>query len=248
MKTVAIIQARMGSTRLPGKVLKTLGEKPVLWHVVRRVRAATGIDDLIVATSTADADVEILNFCLQEGVNVYRGSEFDVLARFYQAAKMMSADIILRFTADCPLLDPEVITEMIREFRQERTQESKPDYFSNIQTRTFPRGLDTEIFTFSALEKTFQTAGQPFEREHVTPFMYQHPEKFVCAEYRSPEDNSRFRLTLDTHEDYELLTAIFTHFAGMGPGFSLKQVLDFLREFPDLEKINAHIEQKKLSE
>lgn len=246
MKTVAVVQARMGSTRLPGKVLVELNGKPVLWHVVSRLKAAGNIDDIVIATTQSDIDVEIVNFCVHEGLNVFRGSETDVLSRYYHAARMVQADSVVRITADCPLLDPWVTDEMVGIFKNDLLQGKGIDYLSNVIQRTFPRGLDTEIFSLAALEKAFKEANKEFEREHVTPYFYQNPELFKCHAYLGKKDFSQYRLTLDTNEDLLLIEKIFDFFPDSETIFPLEKIIEILENNPELAEINANVEHKKL--
>lgn len=239
MRTVAIIQARMGSTRLPGKVLMPLADEPALKRVVQRVGAAHGLNEVVVATTTARADDAIVELCEREKFSVYRGSEEDVLSRYYEAARRFKADIVVRVSSDCPLFDPEILGEMLGRF--------EPDYLNNFQRRTFPRGFEAEVFTFASLETSQQEATQPYEREHVTPFIYQHPDRFKlhCFEGQSgAEDLTALRWTLDTAADYEMISAIYNELAGPGKSFSTADVLNLLRRRPELTKINAHVEQR----
>jgi spore coat polysaccharide biosynthesis protein SpsF len=249
MKTVAIIQARTGSTRLPGKVMKTLSGKTVLGHVISRVKACPLVDEVVVATTAAAKDNVIVTESAKHGAMYFRGSEDNVLERYYLAAKQFNADIIVRITSDCPLFDPQLLSKMLGYFHKNNTPEKHIDYLSNTLSRSFPRGLDAEIFTFDALQLATQEASQPFEMEHVTPYLYQHPEKFSLAEYRNETDLSHYRWTLDTEEDYSLLAAIFaTLDDGNNSIFPTEAVLSFLKKRPELVALNAHIEQKKLGE
>ena len=172
-KVVAIIQARMGSTRLPGKVLLELAGRTMLGRVVRRVRLAGLVDEVVVATTNAPADDPIVDECRRLPVACFRGSEHDVVERYHRAAAAYRADVVVRITADCPLIDPEVTDHVIRAFLQHR-----PDYASNTLHRTYPRGLDTEVFTAAALARACHEASEPYQRTHVTPYIYQHPEYF----------------------------------------------------------------------
>jgi len=225
MKTVAIIQARMGSTRLPGKVMKDLCGKTVLAHVIERVRV--GCDNIVIATT-------------ENGAEVFRGSEDDVLSRYYLAAKAAKADLVVRVTSDCPLYDGKLLADMLKYYKGE-------DYLSNTIERRFPRGLDTEIFTFAALEKAHRMANEQYQREHVTPYIYQNPEKFKIRLFKRQPNLSDMRWTLDTEEDWQMILAVYNHLY-KGRIFSTVEVVKFLAKHPEIAKINAHIEQKKLNE
>jgi spore coat polysaccharide biosynthesis protein SpsF len=246
MRTVAIIQARMGSTRLPGKVMKTLSGKSVLEHVIRRVQACRLLDDVVVATTTSPADDVIVAEAERCGAKWFRGDEEDVLDRYYRAAKQFQADVVVRVTSDCPLFDPETLTEMLECFHDRNAGDRKTDYLSNTLTRTYPRGLDAEIFTFDALDSAHHDADKPYEREHVTPYIYQHPELFSLHGKTSRIDLSRFRWTLDTDQDFMFLQEIYSHLFRDDDIISTSQVVSLLKERPELAEINAVVEQKPL--
>ncbi len=239
MKTVAIIQARMGSTRLPGKVLRPLAGDTVLGHVVRRVRQAKRLDGVCIATTESAADEPIVAESSRLGVSCWRGSEQDVLARYFGAAQASEADVIVRVTSDCPLFDGAVLDEMLAAF----SATPGLDYMSNVQARRFPRGLDAEIFTFAALERVHREATRQHEREHVTPYFYQHSELFRLHSFVGKEDLSAHRWTLDTPEDWQFVEAVY---AALGADFTTASVLNLLKARPELAKLNAHVEQKKL--
>ncbi|WP_339846699.1 glycosyltransferase family protein [Paenibacillus sp. FSL W7-1088] len=242
MKITAIIQARMGSTRLPGKVMKMLGDRTVLGHVITRVLAIPSVDQVIVATTTNDEDEVICSEAANYGVDYYRGSQEDVLSRYYEAAREGNADVVVRITSDCPLLDPIISNEVIQHFI-----ENGYDYSSSGLSGTFPRGLDTEVFTFRALEKSFQQAKREYEREHVTPYIYGNRDLFRVHEYDSIQNYSQYRLTLDTNEDWELISRIF-HELYSGGIFHIKEIIELFERYPDLPLINAEVIQKKLGE
>jgi len=244
MKVVALIQARMGSTRLPGKVLKPLCGRPVLAHVLERVHLCRRLDDVWVATSNHSADDAIANACRDWEVPCFRGSEDDVLDRFYSAANAAEAETVVRITADCPLFDGWLLEDMLRVFTETNTPVVKVDYLSNVLERRYPRGLDAEIFTFAALAQAHREAQQPREREHVTPYIYGHPDIFRLYSYKGPEDWSHYRWTLDTPEDWALIEAIYQALYRPETPFTTQQVLDLLRSRPELAQINATVQQK----
>jgi spore coat polysaccharide biosynthesis protein SpsF len=241
-KVVAIIQARMGSTRLPGKVLKDLEGETVLARVVNRLRSARLIEELLVATSNLPADDAIVEECNRCVVPVFRGEENDVLDRYFRAAQFCRAEIVVRITSDCPLIDPEVTDKTIQAFIHER-----PDYASNALIRTYPRGLDTEVMTVQALERAWHSATQPYQRAHVTPYIYRHPEEFKILPVTGDADYSSYRWTLDTPEDLEFIRAIYTRFKNRGD-FGWHDVLQILNREPELMEINRLIMQKALHE
>lgn len=247
MKVVAIIQARMGSTRLPGKVMKTLGGRTVLGHVIFRIKACPLVNEVVVATTTQAQDDIILEESKRFGAKVSRGSEEDVLARYYFAAKEAEGDIIVRITSDCPLFDPLLLEAMLTQFHKIREEGGSVDYLSNILERTYPQGLDAEIFLFPILEKAYYEAELPFQREHVTPYIYGHPELFKLINYYSPVNFSSHRWTLDTIEDWQLIEAIYSALYKQSKIFTTQEVLNFLAERPDIVLLNAHITQKKIN-
>ncbi|MGF1933564.1 MAG: glycosyltransferase family protein [Nostoc sp. ChiQUE02] len=244
MKTVAIIQARMGSTRLPGKVMKQLCGKTVLSHVISRVKACFLVDAIVVATTNSLADDVIVIESEKCGIHCFRGSEDDVLERYYLAAKEYQADVIIRITSDCPLFDSEVLTAMLEYFKTETGDGLEIDYLSNCLRRSYPRGLDAEVFTFKVLEKAFQEAHESYEREHVTPYIYEHPETFSLYNQTNNEDISNYRWTLDTEEDWKLIEAVYTDLYQEGKIFTTNEVIAQFRVKPELVKLNAHVRQK----
>jgi len=230
---VALIQARMGSSRFPGKVLEDLVGRPMLWHVVHRVRRATRVDKVVVATTDREVDDPVVHFCEREGVAFFRGDESDVLDRFYQAAKANHADVVVRITADCPLIDGAVIDKVL-----DRFQRGDCDYECNIIRCTYPDGLDTEVCSFAALERAWHEAKKPSEREHVTPYL--RTDKFRTANVESeiPVSPSDFRWTVDHPADLEFVRKVYAAFSGNGD-FGFREVFDLLKERPDLATIQA---------
>jgi spore coat polysaccharide biosynthesis protein SpsF len=240
MKIVAIIQARMGSTRLPGKVLMDLGGETVLARVLGRLRRAIMIEEIVVATTDSAADDAIIRECERLEVSCFRGSEQNVLDRYYAAARMFAAEVVVRITSDCPVIDPDLVNETIRAF-----QLQGGDYCSNSIPRTYPRGLDTEVFTMNALEQGWRHAYEPYEREHVTPYFYEHPELFRLVSHQGQIDYSQYRWTLDTEEDLELLREIYARF-GNKDDFSWREVIQLMEHEPELAELNSHVIQKTL--
>lgn len=233
---IAIIQARMGSTRLAGKIFKHLGGKTVLEHVVSRVSESKCIDEIIVATTINKIDLEIVGFCSQRGIRLFVGSENDVLDRYYQAARLLSPTNVIRITSDCPMIDPEITDTIIQ-----RHLDGKFDYTSNTLEETFPDGLDTEVFTFEALTTAWREAKLPSEREHVTAFIKKHPERFKLNSVKNDIDLSFMRWTIDQEEDFEFLTKIFERIYFKKPAFRTRDVLEEIEKEPDLLKINTGI-------
>jgi spore coat polysaccharide biosynthesis protein SpsF len=194
------------------------------------------LDEVVVATTTKPGDDVLVDLCKSEGWSWFRGSEEDVLDRYYRAAKQFSADVVVRITSDCPLIEPEVTNLVIKEFI-----ETKPDY---THTRNYPRGLDTEVFGFGVLERIWHEDKNPAWREHVTPYIYRHPEKFSIKDVCYDEDLSFMRWTVDTQEDLEFARRIYDHFGH--DLFSWREVLNLLKEHPEWLEINKHIVQKTL--
>lgn len=242
MKVVAIIQARTGSTRLPRKVLQDLAGRTVLARVIDRVQRFTMIDDLIVATSTHESDDAIVEEATRARVETFRGSEADVLDRFVGAANYTDADVCVRLTADCPLLDPGVSDSIISLFL---AAGGGVDYASNKIPQSFPRGLDTEVFSKDALEKAAREAHQQYERVHVTAYMYRHPARFNLLSVTSEVDRADWRWTVDTAEDLEFVREIYRRLDANG-NFSWIDIVALLEDEPELMWINSHVQQKAI--
>ena len=245
MKTrvvVGIIQARMGSSRLPGKVMLDLEGQPVIARVYARVARAELLDHVLVATSTAEEDDPITVFCQSHSIPFFRGHSTDVLDRMYHAAKENRAEIVVRITGDCPLIDPDVIDQCVQVFLQ---AQPPVDFVANRLPgrRTYPVGLDTEVCSFDALEQAWSKATQQYQREHVMPFLYEDPSSFsvLCVDAQS--DFSNLRWTLDTKEDLKLLREIYRRFDGRDT-FSWLDVLALHEREPELARLNAGIPQR----
>jgi spore coat polysaccharide biosynthesis protein SpsF len=233
VKTVAIIQARMTSTRLPGKIMAEVAGKPLLYHVVNRARRAQTPDLVAIATTDRPTDDGVEEFSQAAGIPVFRGSEQDVLDRYYGAAQQFAAEVIVRLTSDCPLLDPAVIDKTVRAF-----QAGAYDYASNTLEPTFPDGLDTEVFSQAALEKAWREARLPSEREHVTSYIWKRPALFRLRSVKNEEDLSHLRWTVDEAEDLEFVRRVYTAL-GAGSAFGMAEVLALLQEDLELSDINA---------
>jgi spore coat polysaccharide biosynthesis protein SpsF len=234
MKVVAIIQARMSSTRLPGKVLMPLTGKPVLAHVVQRSQACRQVDEVVVATSTDLSDDAIEQWCADNQVNCYRGSLNDVLDRYYQSAKLYRAEVIVRITADCPAIDPHTVDEVINGFIDGGFE------FYGLSGE-FPDGLDCTVFSFGAIEKAWQEAKLPSEREHVGPYIEKNPQLFKSGGLKKYTGLSHMRWTLDEPRDYEFLSQVFDQLAHQEKLFTAEEVLALLEEQPELQTINQTI-------
>lgn len=235
-KIICIIQARFNSVRLPGKIFLDLDGKTVLERVVERAKRSSLIDEIIVASTINKDDLRVVELCRDKGINIFQGSEDDVLDRFYQAAKLINAENIVRITADCPLIDHKIIDMVIK-----KHLDSSSDYTSNILKETFPDGEDVEIFTFKTLEKAWKEAKLLSEREHVTPFIKKNPGIFKITNVGNNEDLSKYRWTIDEPKDYKLIKMIYEYFSGKKVDFGMLDVLEFIHNHPELEAINADI-------
>jgi spore coat polysaccharide biosynthesis protein SpsF len=265
LNTTAIIQARMSSSRLPGKVLLDLNGQSMLERVVRRARQARQVDQVVVATTLEDSDQPVVDFCAGRGYPCFRGSLNDVLDRFYQAARAYQAETVVRLTADCPLVDPQLIDQTLEAFAG---QQGGWDFAANRLPppwgRTFPIGLDVEVCSFAALERAWQEADQPYQREHVMPYLYEdsevidsltgqvidgprqqfaarHPFRVLLVNH--PEDYGALRWTVDTPEDLALVRQIFARFPGRDD-FSWLEVVELFQREPELARLNAGVLHK----
>ena len=237
---IALIQARMGSTRLPGKVLKTIGTRPVIEHVIRRAEAATLVDDVYVVTSIEKNNLPLIHFVSGLGVALYVGSEDDVLDRYWQAARLTRADHFVRITADCPVMDPVMIDRVIA-LHLERGN----DYTSNIAPPSWPDGLDVEVVTRDALRRCWSEATARHDREHVTPYIRANSRFFTLGNLSSQKDLSSFRWTLDQTEDYEFLDSIYAELGTENKIFGMDDILSLIEKRPELTAINSHISRNE---
>jgi spore coat polysaccharide biosynthesis protein SpsF len=245
----AIIQARMGSTRLPGKVLLKLGKKTILEHVVERAQRSEYIKDIVVATSNDKSDDKIVKLCRENNFNYFRGSLQDVLDRYYQVAKKFEVDHICRLTSDCPFIDPEIIDQVARIYLN-----NKYDYISTGRIEiTFPDGIDTEIFSFDTLEKAWRGAAAFSEREHVTPYIWKNPRKFKIYTVNCKKNLSSMRWTVDEESDLKFIREVYKRINKNNKIFHMRDILEVLKKNPELMKINNGIKNdegyfKSLSE
>ncbi len=242
VRVLAVVQARLGSTRLPGKALREIAGRPMLAHVTERVRAIRGVDDVVLATTVKAEDDPLADFARAAGLACVRGSAEDVLDRFKQAVAEHPADAVLRATADCPLLDPGVTGRVLGEYLERR---DRVDYASNVQPPTFPDGLDTEVFSAEALERAWREARRPSEREHVTIYIREHPERFRLFNVAHAEDLSAHRWTVDTEADLKFVRDVFAALAEHGGLFGMTEVLALLDQRPELVWLNAGIRRNE---
>lgn len=246
INTVCIIQARMGSSRLPGKVMKDICGSPMLAWVAVRASRAEKVDRVVVATTENPDDDLIADFCLEENIACFRGDEFDVLDRFYMAAVQFNADIIIRLTADCPLIDPGLIDASV-----EKLVSTESDFCANRlpapYRRTYPIGLDVEVVTFEALEDAWKNAKEMYEREHVLPYLYNPKNKFKIALLDDDKDYGDLRWTVDTPEDLKFIQKV-TEILGCSLEFTWRDVMDVVRRHPELSDINADVQHKSYND
>ncbi len=236
----AIIQARMSSTRLPGKVLKVIDDRPMLFYMLERVAQAQQIDQVVLATSSEKEDDEIVDFCRRQEVLCFRGNLDDVLDRYYQAAKSFNGDPVVRLTADCPIIDPQVIDSLIEIFK-----DGQFDYVANTcppEGMTYPEGMDVEIFSFHALEKAWKETVKPSDREHVTFYFWKNPNLFSIFRHDLHRSFADYRLTVDYPQDFDAISRILNHFYPERPFFTMEEVIAYLDEHPDIKSLNDHIE------
>ena len=241
MKNILIIsQARYGSIRLPGKVLKTIKNKPLLWYVVKRLEQVKTPNKIIIATATSNENKPIIDLAKNLNIGYFAGSENDVLDRYYQAVKEFNGEIIVRITSDCPLTDPNIIDKAINIFL-----DGDYDYVSNIHPPTYPDGFDVEVFSFKVLETAWKEAKLPSEREHVTSYIWKNTDKFTQKNFKNDVDLSNLRLTVDTKEDFVLITKIIENFHDKWTNFRLNDIIIFLRKNAELLKINAQYKRNE---
>jgi spore coat polysaccharide biosynthesis protein SpsF (cytidylyltransferase family) len=230
VRRLAILQARMSSSRLPGKVLAPVLGQPMLLRQIERLRRCREIDRLVVATSTDPSDDPVAAVCRDAGVRVFRGSLTDVLGRFVEAARPHAPAIVVRLTADCPLTDPSVVDRVIRFF-----ETSDCDYASNCIVRTFPRGLDVEVMRWACLEEAAKEAVLPGHREHVTPFLRAHPERYRLGNLSDPVDRSQLHWTVDEPEDLAFVRLVYERLYPTRPDFATGDILDLIASEPALQ-------------
>jgi spore coat polysaccharide biosynthesis protein SpsF len=244
MRTVAIIQARMTSTRMPGKILSPILGKPMLELLIERLRRARRIDDVWVATTDNATDDPTEELARRLGTGCFRGSELDVLDRVLKAAHAAAAEVIVEITGDCPLIDPTVVDRLVETYFANRY-----DYVSNILHRTYPVGLDTQVFSTKVLERVASLTDDPVDHEHVSIYIYEHPDIFTLHNVVSglPDgvEVGKMRLTVDTPEDFALIKAIYEELYPSKPDFTLPDILDLLRRRSNLMDLNQHIKAKR---
>jgi spore coat polysaccharide biosynthesis protein SpsF len=240
-RIVATIEARMASSRLPGKVMAEASGKPMLELMIERLRFVPELEEIVVATTTNRSDDVVAELAARIGAGCWRGSEDDVLARVLDAAQAHAADIIVELTGDCPLVDPAIVSRVIGHHRQ-----SGADYVSNCLQQTYPLGMETQVFSTSVLADAARRTDDPEDREHVSLFIYRHPEIFSIADVKAPPAECRpeLRLTLDTKEDLAVIRSVFDAFSARPRNFSLAEIVDYLDTHPEIAAMNAAVEQR----
>ncbi|MFZ5946595.1 MAG: cytidylyltransferase domain-containing protein [Stygiobacter sp.] len=236
MQIITVVQARFSSTRLPGKVLLPILEKPILIRMIERVRKAKFVGQLVIATSINSEDDQIEKLCNEYNLECYRGSLTDLLDRHYQVGLKYNADAVVKIPSDCPLIDPSIIDKVIKNFT-----ENNFDYVSNLHPATYPDGNDVEIFSFNALEKAWKEATKNFEREHTTPYFWENQNLFKLGNVKwetGLDLSTSLRFTLDYFEDYQFIKNIYEELYPKNPDFSLQDILILLKEKPELLEIN----------
>ncbi len=241
MTIVATIEARMTSSRLPGKVLMEANGKPLLGHLVDRLKAVSSIDVICIATTTNSTDDVLEDFAASEGVSVFRGSESNVLSRVIGAAESVDADVIVEITGDCPIIDPELVEQAIRIYNC-----NSSDYVSNVKVLTFPVGMDVQVFSLDVLQRSESMTSDPLDQEHVASHIRRHPEIFSHLNIVAPPKLHwpELGLTLDEHDDYLLIKKIIEYFGDDNSLFSCSEVVDLLRNNPEWTVINSHVARK----
>jgi spore coat polysaccharide biosynthesis protein SpsF len=243
-RIAATIEARMTSSRLPGKVLLPAGGKPLLGHLVDRLRLVPSIAEIVLATTINPTDDVLEGFARQVGIACFRGSEEDVMERVIGAASSVHADIVVEITGDCPIIDPLIVEQTIRMFLN-----NDCDYATNAHVRSYPDGMDVQVFTLSTLERSAQMTTDPLDREHVTAHIRRHPELFRPVYLIAPPDLHwpELGLTLDEQQDYELLKTLIEHFSVDRPYFGCREVIELLRSHPEWAAINQAVRRKGIS-
>lgn len=239
-KIVCIIQARTDSTRLPQKALYDIVGKPLIIHVFDRIKYSTLIDTFVLATTTRPVDTQLVELVQKQGIPVFHGDCDDVLDRYYKTACHFNAENIVRITGDCPLIDPQIADLIIKVFLN-----NNYDYVTNTLHRTYPDGLDVEIFSFNALEKAWKKATLPSEREHVTPFIRNNPDQFTLYDVKNPIDYSTYRWTVDRQEDLLFVQEIYKRLYPKKKIFYMNDIVDLLNKHPELLKINSGIQRNE---
>lgn len=233
MNVVAIVQARVGSTRLPGKVFELVSGKPLIWHIFERLKCSQKINNLVLATTTNEKDDKLAEWAEQNKFDCFRGSESDVLSRYYHCAKEFNADIVVRITADDPFKDHRIIDKAINFLIKDNL-----DFVCNNNPPSYPEGMDVEVFTFNALEQSFNESKDPFEREHVTQYIHRNKDIFAIQNLKYDHDLSYLRWTIDTLSDLQMTREVYNGLYKEQVIFSFNEILEFISKNPQIEIIN----------
>lgn len=236
MKVVAIIQARCGSTRFPNKVFAQICNHPLIWHVVNRLRFANTIDEIVLATTTNPIDDKLYEWAQENDVSVFRGSENDVLNRYYEAARFCNADVVVRITADDPFKEPQVIDKAVRKLLDEGA-----DFVCNNFPPSYPEGLDVEVFTFKSLEIEEKNCISDYEREHVTQYFYHNPDNFKMFNISHTEDCSNLRWTIDTDTDFNMVLKVYADLYKDDDIFHMNEIIEYLKKNPEVAAMNSEV-------
>lgn len=242
-KTVASIEARMTSTRLPGKILMTCVDKPILELMVERVKRSSLIDDIVIATTTRSTDDETVNFAKSNGISYFRGSEKDVVRRVSAAMKKAKADVVVQLTGDCPLIDPDIIDEVTKIYLNNNF-----DYVSNTLVRSYPRGLDVQVASLGILQESLSIAKDDQQHEHLFLSIYENPHKYKLFNVLAPPElyQPDYRWTLDTKEDFVFIESLYKYFYKKKPHFNSHDIINYLNLHPEIVAINKNIKQKPI--
>jgi spore coat polysaccharide biosynthesis protein SpsF len=241
MRTIIIVQARMGSTRLPGKVLKRVMGRPLLEYQIERLKKVENVTDVVIATTISQNDDPIKELCKELHCSYFRGSESDVLLRYYETAIKFNAECIVRVNSDCPLIDPGVVEEIVEYY----SNHNELDYVSNILEKSYPIGLHTEVFSMKALRQANDNANSAIEREHVTPYIYRNPDIFKLFSYSIEDDLSKYRWTVDYPEDFELIRIIIMGLYPDKADFNMFDIINLMSSDPGLIKINSRFAKEQ---
>ena len=238
MNNVAIIQARMGSSRLPGKVLKEIVGKPMLWHIINRMKDSKYINDIMVAATMDEKDDPITDFTKKVNVKIYRGSENDIVDRYYRCAKNHHADTIVRIWGDCPLIDPKIVDKTMEEFFN-----NEADYANNFKPPTFPFGMNVEVYSFEAMERIWNDTNDPFFREYPCEYIYRNQNSFKTVFVKNEMDLSYLHLTVDYIEDFIFVTSIYEKLYEENKGFDLSEIMKVIEDNPELKFVNKGLKR-----
>jgi spore coat polysaccharide biosynthesis protein SpsF len=242
MRTIIIVQARMGSTRLPGKILKKVMGKPLLEYQIERLKKVRNVDDVVIATTINQIDQPVKELCEKLHCSYFRGSENNVLLRYYEAAIKFKAECIVRVNADCPLIDPDIVGDIIEYYH---LNYNEIDYVSNILEKSYPIGLHLEVFSMEALVRANHNANSATEREHVTPYIYRNPDLFRLFSYSIQDDLSKFRWTVDYPEDFKLIRIIIERLYQNKKDFNMLDIINLMNSDASLMQINSQFTKEQ---